>query len=60
MSIGDVAIQLAISLVEVVVNVVVNSFGLPEVKAQRIVNIIGLVLGGIIVIGLIYITFKYS
>ena len=60
MSMGDVAIQLAISLVEVVVYVVEHSFGLSEAKAKKIVDVIALIFLGVVIFGLLYITFKYS
>ena len=60
MSLGEVAIQVVISLLEVVVYVVEHSFGLSEAKAKRITNVIAWIFLGIVIFGLFYITFKYS
>ena len=41
-------------------NAILQMFGMPELKAKRIVGVIASILLGILIFGLFYITFKYS
>ena len=43
-----------------IINVVLRAFGLSEIKAEKSVNIIAYSFLAIVVLGLLYITFKYS
>ena len=60
MSIGEAVLQTIAGLIELVVQVAVRSFGLPEDKVKKLERIVGwsLVLAG--VFGLFYLTLKYS
>lgn len=60
MAIEDLVVTTISDLVALAVNVIVRLFGFTEENAQKMVNLIGYVLYFLLVVGLFYITFKYS